>query len=93
MSRISEYEPVVGVIWSGSGSRGWIEPNGDEKIEALGPGWMVGFLDINTLPPELVCEIDGLRFAFDTSQREYPKLAGAALEYTNEGFVIVQRAD
>jgi hypothetical protein len=91
MARIRDFQPVVCVTWRISGSRGWIEPNGDEKIESLGPGWDVGFHDIKKLPPEELCELDGLQFIFDTG-REFSRLHGATLDYTDEGFVVVESA-
>ena len=42
---------------------------------------------------DALCEIDGLKFIFDTSQREYSRLKGATLDYADEGFVVVEHAD
>lgn len=91
MERIKDYRPGVCVTWRISGSRGWIGPNGNDVIHELGSGWDVGFYDIEKLPAEELCEIDGFTFVFDTGP-QYPRLRDATLDYSTHGFVVIESA-
>jgi len=90
MSRITNYRPVASVIWSVSGTVETPMPDGTASVRSVGPGWDVGFYDIERIPVGEVVLIDGIEFYFDqgsTSER----LNGATLDY-RKGFFAVQDA-
>ena len=91
MSQITSFRPIATVIWSISGTVQTPKPDGTTSVRGVGPGWDVGFYDINQVSPAEIVLIDGIEFYFDqgsTSER----LNGATLDYRRGFFAIINAA-
>ena len=91
MASITDFQPVVCVLWMIAGSRGQLLPDGTEEFEFLGPHWTVGFHNAAKLPADEICDIDGIAFVFDYGKR-FPRLNGATLDYLDGSFVVIEYA-
>ena len=91
MSHIGGNQCIATVMWSVAGAVETPQADGTSSVIGVGPGWDVGFYDIDRIPKDEIVVIEGIKFYFgqgSTSER----LNGATLDYKNGGFFVANAA-
>jgi hypothetical protein len=82
---------VATVVWSTAGAIERPLSDGTVSVKSVGPGWDVGFYEIERIPKDQVVQIEGIRFYFDQGSIS-ERLNGATLDFENGGFIVANAA-